>query len=120
MYLSNRLSPIRETHFSLAEIVLDEARESATDRADASIEDNIPAYRRGGPAVTQPGDLWILGRHKVICGDARETAAYAALLGDEVVDLICTDPPYNVPIDGHVWLRADPPPQLCDGRGRDE
>ena len=92
------------TGFSLAEvdIVLDDARESAPDGADASIEDNIPAYRHEGPAVTQPGDLWILGRHKLICGDARETAAYAALLDDEVVDLICTDPPYNVPIDGHV------------------
>jgi len=92
------------TGFSLAEvdIVLDEARESAPDGADASIEDNIPAYRHEGPAVTQPGDLWILGRHKLICGDAREAGAYAALLGDEVVDLICTDPPYNVPIDGHV------------------
>src|SRR6202047_5437304 len=92
------------TGFSLAEvdIVLDEARESAPDGADASIEDNIPAYRHEGPAVTQPGDLWILGRHKLICGDARETGAYAALLGDEAVDLICTDPPYNVPIDGHV------------------
>src|SRR6202158_2539330 len=53
------------TGFSLAEvdIVLDEARESAPDGADASIEDNIPAYRHEGPAVTQPGDLWILGRH---------------------------------------------------------
>jgi hypothetical protein len=92
------------TGFSLAEadIVLDEARESAPDGADASIEDNIPAYRHEGPTVTQPGDLWMLGRHKLVCGDAREAGAYAALLGDEVVDLICTDPPYNVPIDGHV------------------
>ncbi len=95
---------IELTGFSLAEvdIVLDEARESATDGADASLEDNIPAYWHEGPAVTQPGDLWILGRHKLICGDAREAGAYAALLGDEVVDLICSDPPYNVPIDGHV------------------
>src|SRR5580700_6037289 len=53
------------TGFSLAEvdIVLDEARESAPDGADASLEDNIPAYRHEGPAVTQPGDLWMLGRH---------------------------------------------------------
>jgi DNA modification methylase len=95
---------IELTGFSLAEvdIVLDEARESATDGADASIEDNIPAYRHEKTAVTQPGDLWILGRHKLICGDAREAGAYAALLGNEAVDLICTDPPYNVPIDGHV------------------
>ena len=92
------------TGFSLAEvdIVLDEARESATDGADASIEDKIPAYRHDGPAVAQPGDLWTLGRHKLICRDAREAGAYASLLGDELVDLIVTDPPYNVPIDGHV------------------
>jgi hypothetical protein len=92
------------TGFSLAEvdIVLDEAHESAPDGADASIEDTIPPYRHEGPAVTRAGDLWMLGRHRLICGDAREAGAYAALLGDEVVDLICTDPPYNLPIDGHV------------------
>jgi DNA modification methylase len=92
------------TGFSLAEvdILLDEAGESATNGADTSSEDNIPTYRLQGPAVTQPGDLWMLGRHKLFCADARETSAYAALLGDEAVDLICTDPPYNVPIDGHV------------------
>jgi hypothetical protein len=92
------------TGFSLAEveIVLDEARESAPEGADAAIEDAIPAYRHDGPAVTRLGDLWTLGRHKLICGDAREADAYAALVGDEIVDLICTDPPYNVPIEGHV------------------
>jgi DNA modification methylase len=95
---------IELTGFSLAEvdIVLDEARECATDGADASVEDKIPPYRHEGPAVTQPGDLWALGRHRLICGDARDTACYAALLGDEAVDLICTDPPYNIAIDGHV------------------
>jgi hypothetical protein len=95
---------IELTGFSLAEvdIVLDEARESATDSADASIEDSIPTYRQEGPTVTQPGDLWMLGRHKLMCGDARKAGAYAALLGEEVVDLICMDPPYNVLIDGHV------------------
>jgi DNA modification methylase len=90
--------------FSLAEvdIILDEARESAPEGADSSIEDTIPPYRHEAPAVTRPGDLWLIGRHKLLCGDAREAAAYAAVLDDEVVDLLCTDPPYNVPIDGHV------------------
>src|ERR1700738_5361837 len=71
------------TGFSLAEvdIVLDEARESAPDGADASVEDTIPPYRQDTPAVSQMGDLWLLGRHKLICGDAREAGAYAALLG---------------------------------------
>jgi DNA modification methylase len=91
---------IELTGFSIAEvdIVLDEARESATDGADASIEDDIPTYRHDGPA----GDRWKLGRHGLICGDARDMSAYGALRGDEPVDLLCTDPPYNVPIDGHV------------------
>jgi hypothetical protein len=52
----------------------------------------IPGYQHDGVAVTKPGDLWILGRHKLLCGDARETSAHAALLVDEAVDLICTDP----------------------------
>jgi DNA modification methylase len=95
---------IELTGFSLAEvdIVLDEARESAPDGADASVEDTIPPYRQDTPAVSKVGDLWLLGRHKLICGDARDGGAYDLLMGDDVVDLICTDPPFNVPIDGHV------------------
>src|ERR1700730_16079698 len=62
---------IELTGFSLAEveIVLDEARESAPVGADASLEDTIPSYRHNGRAVTPPGDLWMLGRHKLIYGD---------------------------------------------------
>jgi len=65
---------IELTGFSLAEvdIVLDEARESATEGADASVEDTIPAYRHDTPAVSQSHDFWRLGRHKLICGDARD------------------------------------------------
>src|SRR5450759_4872722 len=95
---------IELTGFSLAEvdIVLDEARESGPDGADASVEDTIPPYQQDAPAVSQMGDFWLLDRHKLICGDARDSGAYDLLMGDDVVDLICTDPPYNVPIDGHV------------------
>ena len=57
---------------------------------------------RTGPLVTRPGDTWILGRHKLSCGDAREPAAFAEFMGDDIADLIFTDPPYNVPIDGNV------------------
>jgi len=65
---------IELTGFSLAEvdIVLDEARESATEGADATAEDTIPIYRHDVPAVSKMGDLWLLGRHKLICGDARD------------------------------------------------
>ena len=93
------------TGFSLAEIdlVLDHAaqsspdpRSSVPDAADDRLPSPLPA------PVTRPGDLWQLGRHRLICGDARLPDTYARLLGGERVDLVFTDPPYNVPIDGHV------------------
>jgi len=92
------------TGFSLteAEIVIDEARDSAVDGADPTAEDKIPLYGGDRPAVSRPGDLWIMGRHRLICGDARDANAYSTLLANESVNLIFTDPPYNVPIDGHV------------------
>ena len=89
------------TGFSLAEIdlVLDEADDNDPAGHEAA-EDAVPDAT--GTAVTRGGDVWQLGRHKLICGDARRPSDYAALLGDERVDLVFTDPPYNVAIDGHV------------------
>jgi len=55
-----------------------------------------------GPQVTQAGYIWILGRHKLICGDAREENIYVLLMGDERAEMIFGDLPYNVPILGHV------------------
>lgn len=52
--------------------------------------------------VTRLGDIWQLGRHRVLCGDALDKANYAALLGDERAACVFTDPPYNVKIDGNV------------------
>ena len=90
------------TGFSLAEVdlVLDEASEASAKGPAQTVEDEVPAF--SGRTVSQRGDLWQLGRHRLICGDARRPEDYAALLGEEKVDLIFTDPPYNVPIDGHV------------------
>lgn len=53
-------------------------------------------------AVTRKGDLWLLGDHRILCGDARERDAYAVLMGGELAQMVFTDPPYNVKIDGHV------------------
>ena len=55
-----------------------------------------------GPAVSRVGDLWLLGRHRVLCGDALDEAAHAALMVGERGSAVFADPPYNVPIDGHV------------------
>lgn len=55
-----------------------------------------------GPAVTKPGDVWILGDHRIVCASAIEPATYDRLLAGDKAALVFTDPPYNVPIRGHV------------------
>lgn len=50
--------------------------------------------------VTKPGDLWVLGRHRLLCGDATKSDDLARLLGDRKADLLLTDPPYNVGYEG--------------------
>lgn len=64
-------------------------------------DDQLPAII-AGPAVTRSGDVWHLGPHRAICGNALEAETYERLLGDELAQMIFTDPPYNVPIDGNV------------------
>lgn len=46
--------------------------------------------------ITKPGDVWQLGKHRLVCGDSTEIDTYVKLLGDEKVDLVWTDPPYGV------------------------
>lgn len=89
------------TGFSLAEIdfTLDSARDARTDLRDEP-EDKMP--EPVGEPFIRVGDLWRLGNHRLLCGDAREPAHFARLLGNEQVDLVFTDPPYNVKIDGNV------------------
>ena len=48
------------------------------------------------PCITKQGDIWILGRHKVICGDSTEPSTFEKLLSDTKVNLVCTDAPYFV------------------------
>jgi DNA modification methylase len=52
--------------------------------------------------VARPGDLWLLGEHRLYCGSALESVSYAALMGDERAAMAFTDSPYNVPVQGHV------------------
>jgi DNA modification methylase len=92
------------TGFSSTEIdlVLDEAGQgSPNDPTD--VEDEIPLSTNDpATAITRTGDVWCLGRHRLICGDARDRVVFDLVMGHERADLIFTDPPYNVPIDGHV------------------
>jgi DNA modification methylase len=64
--------------------------------------DDTPVPSPPAAPLTRLGDIWLLGGHRVICGDAQQAETYSALLGGERADLVITDPPYNVPIPGHV------------------
>jgi DNA modification methylase len=57
-------------------------------------EDAVPEI--GETPVSRPGDVWQLGPHRLLCGDATVAASYEALLDGEPVDMVFTDPPYNV------------------------
>ncbi len=68
----------------------------------AEAADIVPELPADGPVVTRLGDLWQLGKHRLICGDARDPTVYARLLAGATAQMIFTDPPYNVRVNGHV------------------
>jgi DNA modification methylase len=63
--------------------------------------DTVPVIGADKP-VSKLGDLWLLGRHRVYCGDSLAESAYAALMATERAAMVFTDPPYNVKIDDHA------------------
>ena len=98
------------TGFDLKEIDallagLDATPEGQTD------PDAAPAVQ--AEAVTRPGDVWLLGKHRIMCGDSTDAAAVQNLLGGGVPHLMVTDPPYGVEYDAN-WrneaMRADGTP----------
>jgi len=84
--------------FDMGEIDLRIEQLSA--KGTSAAEPPIPDV--SGPAVSHVGDLWLIGRHRLLCDDAREEAAHAKLMGAERAAVVFSDPPYNVAIDGHV------------------
>jgi DNA modification methylase len=56
--------------------------------------------------VSKLGDLWLLGEHRLYCGSALESASYRRLLANDRAQMVFTDPPYNLPIQGHVGSRG--------------
>lgn len=81
-------------------------RRSGTDEFSVDPDDNLPALETERASVSRPGDMWTLGTHRVLHGDALDRRSYEVLLGDEVATQVVTDPPYNVPNRGHVSSRS--------------
>lgn len=86
------------TGFSIPEI--DGLIEGLEPEEPGDPADDAPAP--DGPPLCRLGDVWKLGRHRLICGDALDPNIVATLMDGEQARMVFTDPPYNVPIDGHV------------------
>src|SRR5208282_2027310 len=89
---------IEATGFELPEIDLRIQSLDELDAADCADEFDLAS----GPAVSKEGDLWHLGDNRLYCGDVRDPNASSILMGGEKASAAFTDPPYNVPIAGHV------------------
>lgn len=99
--------PVEVTGFETPELDIVLSHEAGDDSNTASDEadpelNHVPESDPEAPAVTRPGDLWQLGEHRILYGDARSQETVEALLGDQPVRMVFTDPPYNVPVNGHV------------------
>ena len=88
------------TGFELAEIDLILGDKAVAGEPDVLDEFSPPQAE--APVVTRPGDLWQLGEHRVLCGDATQEDSYICLLQGHQAQMVFADPPYNVPISGHV------------------
>ena len=93
---------IEVTGFEMGEIDLRiAALQDMPEQADDDPADAVPELPMR-PPLSKIGDVWLLGRHRVLCGNALDAAAFAALMGEERAATVFTDPPYNLVIDGHA------------------
>lgn len=90
---------LEDTGFTMGEIDLFIEGLSIDSKPDAL--DEIPAIPDHLP-ITQLGDLWLLGKHRLTCGNALEKATFYALMQGKQANVVFVDPPYNVAIFGHV------------------
>ncbi len=88
------------TGFDFKEIDVLLAKDKPNEKADDKL--NSVPYVAENEIVSQHGDVWLLGKHKVICGDALKEETYQRLFHDVHANMVFIDPPYNVKIQGHV------------------
>jgi DNA modification methylase len=88
-----------------------------TDQAGEVDDDDVP--EEAVAVVSRPGDVWVLGEHRVLCGDATDPESYARLLEGERAGMVFIDPPYNVDYANSAKdkLRGTQRPILNDNLG---
>lgn len=78
---------------------LDDLLKDPVEETEGQTEDDAGQEAREA-AISKPGDVRLLGRHRLLCGDATEFSAYEMVLGGDLADLVFCDPPYNVAYTG--------------------
>ena len=92
---------LQVTGFEMAEIDLFIDGLSTLSEGEEDPADTVPELPKGSP-ISQPGNLYCLGKHRIYCGDALLTPTYLALMEGRKANALIADPPYNVKIDGHA------------------
>ncbi|MFU0572771.1 site-specific DNA-methyltransferase [Gardnerella greenwoodii] len=100
--LAVELSELEGADFNLDLLGFDEAELSSIFDADKDVSDDDFDVEKEleEPCFSKTGDMWTLGRHRIICGDATKLETYKTLLENTKVNLVVTDPPYNVNYEG--------------------
>lgn len=100
--LAVELSELEGADFNLDLLGFDEAELSSIFDADEDVSDDDFDVEKEleEPCFSKTGDMWTLGKHRVICGDATKLETFKTLLEDTKVNLVVTDPPYNVNYEG--------------------
>jgi hypothetical protein len=91
---------LEATGFDMGEIDL--RIEGLGDDGSDVVTSDEPPPAPAGPAVSSLGDLWLLGRHRLLCSNALDAVSYEILMEAKPANLIFVDPLYNVPIQGHA------------------
>jgi DNA modification methylase len=90
-YLEDDYDGTGWTEEDVSFLIHPEGNEPPERRTDPDTVPNVPSE-----PVSKPGDLWHLGPHRILCGDATDTAAVEAMLAEDLADCMWTDPPYGV------------------------
>jgi DNA modification methylase len=86
---------LTSTGFEIAEVDL---IMGSKDKSEPEPQEVVPT----GPEVARTGDLWLIGKHRLYCGDALSSESYGPLLAGQLAQMAITDPPYNLLVDGCV------------------
>ena len=99
--LAVELSELEGADFNLDLLGFDEAELSSIFDADTDVSDDDFDVEKEleEPCFSKTGDIWTLGKHRIICGDSTDSSTFEKLLGETKVNLVCTDAPYFVNLE---------------------